>query len=223
MKDDVVYEDGLVLLACKAAGEPVCPDKSGAHALQARLAAERGMCTEDLHPITRLDRPVGGLCLFAKTGQAAAALSQALGEQNRFCKEYAAVLCGVPDPPEGELRDYLYHDARSNKTYPVKSLRRGVKEAVLSYRTVESREGLTLVRVRIFTGRTHQIRVQFASRKWPLYGDGKYGARAGQGAAREVALYACALVFLHPKTGERMAFSLPLPACAPWSGFAKQE
>jgi 23S rRNA pseudouridine1911/1915/1917 synthase len=154
------------------------------------------------YPIHRLDRNVGGVMVYAKTKQAAAALSTAV-QQNKLEKEYLAAVHGHPQPSEGTLTDLLWKDVRKNKTFVVSRPRKGVKEAVLDYRVLEETEERSLVRIHLHTGRSHQIRVQFASRKWPLVGDGKYGAKDNEA----LALFSCQLTFPHPKTGERMSFS----------------
>ena len=137
-----------------------------------------------------------------------------------FLKTYRAVIAGGPDeqlPPEGILRDYLFKDSRKGRVFPVKRPHKGVREAVLEYRIVETAPdgSLSLAEITLHTGRTHQIRVQFASRKHPLYGDGKYGSRF----KGDIALQSAGLRFVHPDTGKPMAFSLPLPAAAPWKEF----
>lgn len=130
----------------------------------------------EIYPVHRLDQAVGGVMVFAKTAPAAAKLSQAIAG-GTLQKEYLAVLERSPEQTEGELSDFLFHDRTKNKTYVVSRQRKGVKEAKLAYRVLDVQNGLCLVRIRLYTGRTHQIRVQFASRGMPLVGDGKYGSR----------------------------------------------
>ena len=130
----------------------------------------------EIYPVHRLDQAVGGVMVFAKTAPAAAKLSQAIAGET-LQKEYLAVLERSPERAEGELSDLLFHDRTKNKTYVVSRQRKGVKEAKLAYRVLDVQNGLCLVRIRLYTGRTHQIRVQFASRGMPLVGDGKYGSR----------------------------------------------
>ena len=130
----------------------------------------------EIYPVHRLDQAVGGVMVFAKTAPAAAKLSQAIAG-GTLQKEYLAVLERSPEQAEGELSDLLFHDRTKNKTYVVSRQRKGVKEAKLAYRVLDVQNGLCLVRIRLYTGRTHQIRVQFASRGMPLVGDGKYGSR----------------------------------------------
>lgn len=130
----------------------------------------------EIYPVHRLDQAVGGVMVFAKTAPTAAKLSQAIAG-GTLQKEYLAVLERSPERAEGELSDLLFHDRTKNKTYVVSRQRKGVKEAKLAYRVLDVQNGLCLVRIRLYTGRTHQIRVQFASRGMPLVGDGKYGSR----------------------------------------------
>ena len=130
----------------------------------------------EIYPVHRLDQAVGGVMVFAKTAPAAAKLSQAIAG-GELQKEYLAVLERSPEQTEGELSDLLFHDRTKNKTYVVSRQRKSVKEAKLAYRVLDVQNGLCLVRIRLYTGRTHQIRVQFASRGMPLVGDRKYGSR----------------------------------------------
>ena len=130
-------------------------------------------------------------------------------------KIYLAVLRGVPEAPEAALEDLLFHDSRTNKTFVVDRPRKGVREAKLDYRVLAEAEGLSLVRVRLHTGRTHQIRAQFASRGLPLLGDIRYGSRADCTPA----LWAWRLRFRHPKTGSAVDVLCPPPDDYPWTLF----
>lgn len=194
----ILFEDAALLVCVKPRGILSAADASGKRSM-ADLLAPRS-----IFPVHRLDRDTLGLMVFAKTEAAAAALSAQLG--SGFCKEYLAC-CEVPPVPEaGELNDLLYHDRVRNKTYVVTRKRSGVRPARLSYRVLDGR----LVLVRLYTGRTHQIRVQFAAHGWPLCGDRKYGAKTGG----TLALWAYRLAFRHPD-GRALAFVLPenfLPA-----------
>ena len=191
----VLWEDGALIFVDKPAG--VSSQSPGMPEILSEYLG--GAAVYVLH---RLDRDVSGVMVYAKTKTAAAAVSAkiAAGELD---KEYLAWVMGSP-APAGELRDLLYHDRGRNKTYVVNRPRRGVKEAILTYTTVESREDRTLVRVRLITGRTHQIRVQFASRGFPLVGDAKYGGPKGQ-----IALRSCRVSLTHPTTGERITVDAP--------------
>ena len=161
-------------------GLVVCIKPVGVHAqgegendLPALLKRQLGC---EIYPVHRLDQAVGGVMVFAKTAPAAAKLSQAIAG-GTLQKEYLAVLGARPKDDSGELFDLLFHDRFKNKTYVVSKERKGVKEAKLAYRVLDVQNGLCLVRIRLYTGRTHQIRVQFGSRGMPLVGDGKYGSR----------------------------------------------
>ena len=140
---------------------------------------------------------------YARTKRAAAALSASL-QGGRLEKTYLALIHGVPAEPCGTYRDLLYKDARKNKTYVVSRMRKGVREAVLDYETLAATGDRTLVRVKLHTGRSHQIRVQFASRGTPLVGDGKYGA---QDHEKTIGLFSHSLTFPHPRDGSEMTFS----------------
>lgn len=199
---NVLFEDRDLIVAVKppeAASEQT-PDGNGFADL---LAAGNGGYIGVVH---RLDRGVGGVMVYAKTKSAAASLSASVAA-HRFEKEYVALVHGTPAEPAGRLRDLLFHDRLRNKTFVVDRERAGVKEALADYETVAGFDGFTLVRVRLITGRTHQIRVQFASRGMPLVGDGKYGAHDSTG----IALFCQRLTFPHPVTGVQMTFTEEVP------------
>ncbi len=210
---EVLYADNAVVVVVKPRG--VLSEDAGEGSLPALLAPRYGT----VFPVHRLDRVVGGVMVYARTKAAAATLSRAVTE-NRLKKEYTAVLEGSPSAETGELRDLLFKDSKQNKSFVVGSPRRGAREAVLTYQTLgqTTHEGKTLTRVSVLleTGRSHQIRVQFASRKTPLVGDGKYGARI---KAVAPALFATGLSFPHPKTGKVLSFAAPTPTDFPWSLF----
>ena len=136
--------------------------------------------------------------------------------ERRFGKEYLAVVHGEPPEERGVLRDLLGRDGARRMTYVAREPWCDVREAELAYETVDRRGGLSLVRIRLHTGRTHQIRVQFASRGLPLLGDGKYGLPGDPGP---IALWSWRLRFTHPETGREMTFTHQPPPVAPWSGF----
>lgn len=152
------------------------PGVESEHQLPELLSSQTGHTP--YYPVHRLDRETAGVMVFAKTKQAAAHFSKEIA-QNRLEKVYHAVVKGLPTPPEDTLTDLLFRDKQKNKSFVVKRPRKGVKEAVLSYRTLApypaGEEPHTLLEVRLQTGRTHQIRVQFSARQMPLLGDKKYG------------------------------------------------
>ena len=127
--------------------------------------------------VHRLDTATGGVMVYAKNDKSAALLSKAFAEKT-IQKEYLAVVKQI-SITEGEMTDFLWHDKSKNKSFSVKTKRKGAKEAKLSYKVIASDDEKSLVRIKLYTGRTHQIRVQFATRGFPLYGDGKYGGRSG--------------------------------------------
>ena len=145
----------------------------------------------EIYPVHRLDKNVGGVMVFARTQAAAASLSKAI-QEGKLIKEYVALVHGNP-PESGDWEDLLWKDSRKNKVFVVKRMRGGVKKARLEFTRLTSGEE-SLVRIRLHTGRSHQIRVQFASRGYPLVGDHKYGARDNAPAPM---LYSCKLTFPH--------------------------
>lgn len=212
---ELLRQERDLLLCVKPCG--ILSEGEGENALPTLLAQQ---CGGEVYPVHRLDRETGGCMVYARTKAAAGKLSAAIAER-RMEKEYLAVVSGCPEEESGSLKDLLYRDAAKNKSYVVDRPRRGVREAELSYRVLETAatEGgqqLTLLHVRLATGRTHQIRVQFASRAMPLVGDRRYGSRVD---APEMALWAHRLRFPHPFRRETVsAASLP-PAQWPWTLF----
>ena len=208
----ILYEDNHLLLAEKPQGMPSQPDPSGQLDLWT-LLKQRCPFVGLVH---RLDTPTGGVMLYAKQQEMTGKLSALVQNHDTFVKEYIAVIPRPLDLPNGEMRDLLFHDGRTNKTFSVDKPRKGAKEARLTYRTLSTApDGHTLVRVRLFTGRTHQIRVQLASRGYPLVGDGKYGSRE---KSHGLALWSYRVTFPHPVTGHTVTVvSTPPSDILPWS------
>ena len=195
-------------MVCGSPGGRVCE----APGMPRLLSEELG---GDIYCVHRLDRAVGGVMVYARTAAAAAALSRQIAAR-QFHKEYLAVVQGRPEEDSAILRDLLFWDRTKNKSFVVKRQRGGVKDAELEYALLEALPELSLLRVILHTGRTHQIRVQFSSRALPLVGDVKYGSRYRDCA---LALWSHALGFRHPSTGKAMSFAAMPEAIFPWNGF----
>ncbi len=210
---EILYADRRVCVCVKPAGVLSTDEPGGMPELLRAALGGENPCVRGVH---RLDRTVGGVMVYARSRAAASILSAQIRE-GRFEKRYLAVVRGAPDAKSGELRDLLRRDRVSRRTEIADAPGRDVREAVLRYETLDAAEGLTLLRVALETGRTHQIRVQFASRGLPLWGDGKYGLPEDAG---EIALWSYGLTFDHPETGERLTFTAPPPREQyPWRMF----
>lgn len=177
---DILYSDKNLAVCVKPVG--LDSEQEVPQVLKAQLGGE-------IYPLHRLDKNVGGVMVYARTKAAAATLSKSI-QSGEMVKEYVAKVHGTPEE-SGKLTDLLFKDSRKNKVFVVKKARAGVKEAKLQYRLLEKGEE-SLVHVRLFTGRSHQIRVQFSSRGFPLVGDHKYGSRAEETAPM---LFSCRITF----------------------------
>lgn len=211
---EILYTDKDIVVAVKPRGV-LSEAAAGQDSMPALLAPHVG----ETFTVHRLDRAVGGVMVYARNKTAAARLSAAI-QAGDLHKTYTAIVTGVPESPAGEWRDYLYHDARQNKTFTVDRARKGAKEAILRYTALEQKSAngvdFSRISIELLTGRSHQIRVQLASRGFPLVGDGKYGSRV---KAPFLALTATALSFPHPRDGRSMSFSAPVPQDFPWNVF----
>lgn len=212
---DILYSDEHIAVCVKPRG--VSSQEDGTDRSMPALLRNQ-LEKEYVAVIHRLDKDVSGVMVYALSNTAAAKLSQMTAE-NKLTKQYLAVVSGTPAEKEATLTDLLYHDKRKNKSYTVKKERRGVKKASLSYEVTDTCLTndiiFTLVKVQLHTGRTHQIRVQFASRRHPLLGDRKYG---GIGSC-PIALFSQKLSFDHPITGKKLTFSAEPPSEYPWDCF----
>ena len=212
----ILYEDAHLVLCVKPVGVLSEDSEQGAcmPALLRRHYREQGK-PDYIATVHRLDKIVGGVMLFSRRREVTGKLTAAVAE-HRVTKEYLAVLRGHPAEAAATLTDLLFRDASHNKSYVVKRMRKGVREARLSYEEVGRTEELSLVRVQLYTGRTHQIRVQFASRGLPLLGDIRYGSKAPGCTA---ALWSYHLGFRHPVTGKPVDVTCPPPQVYPWDLF----
>lgn len=199
---EIVYYDSDLCVCVKPRG--VLSEGEGQKEMPFLLSqalAEKGIKTE-VYPVHRLDKETQGLMVYALNKGSAAELSRQI-QAGELRKEYICELCGAPTEDEGELSDLLFFDRKRGRSYVVDRERKGVRSARLGYKII-SRDGkYSTVRVKLYTGRTHQIRVQFASRGMPLRGDRRYGATADSG---EFSLRSCYLSFMHPRTGDAMEF-----------------
>ena len=206
----ILYWDAKLCVAVKPAGVLSTDEPGGMPDL---VRAALGGCARTVH---RLDRVVGGLMVLARTRAAAATLSGQIRDGS-FGKSYLAVVHGSPPSPSGTFTDLLLRSRAERRTSVVPAPEPGAQEAALDYETLARVGGRSLVAVRLHTGRTHQIRVQFSSRGLPLVGDRKYGL---PGDDCPIALWSWRLSFAHPATGAPMAFQLPPPEAEPWLPFA---
>ncbi len=195
---EILFEDGDILVCIKPVGVVSQADETENN----MISLLETLTGDTVYPLHRLDREVGGVMVYAKSRFAAAVLSKDIAN-HKFKKEYLALVHGKPQENSGEMRDLLFKDSRKNKSFVVNRMRKGVKEAVLDYEVLNSKNGLSLVKVLLHTGRTHQIRVQFASRKMPLAGDKKYGANDD---FKNIGLWSYKITFTHPKTNKEMIF-----------------
>ncbi len=197
----ILYDDNEIIVCIKEKGILSQQGKSCQKTMIDILSSE---CGCDIYPVHRLDKEVSGVMVYAKNSQAAANLSAQVSSREME-KHYIATTEKSDLSQEGVMEDLLYFDKGKNKSFVVKRERRGVKKAILEYKKIGSSDNTTTYLVRLLTGRTHQIRVQFASRKYPLIGDRKYGSKI----AADIGLVSCYVAFRHPKTNEWVEFTHP--------------
>lgn len=207
---EIIYKDKDIIVCVKPAGVLSTDEPGGVPDL---VRIELGDSSANVRTVHRLDQTVSGLMVLARRSKAASELSRQIRE-GEFHKEYVAVIHGNPLDDQGELRDLLLRNKQERKTYIVHEPGKDVQEAVLDYRVLHREENLTRVRIRLHTGRTHQIRVQFSGRGWPLVGDRKYG---NPEETCNIALWSYRLAFNHPYSGKPMEFILEPPEVYPWS------
>ena len=198
----ILYRDGHIVVAVKPSG--MLSEGEGKDCFPAVLKEELSL--QNIYTVHRLDRETEGITVYALTQGAAATLSSDIASGN-WEKIYLALLWGRPEKTGDRLCDMLYYDRKKSKSFVVDRERNGVKKAILDYEVISNPdEKRTAVRVKLQTGRTHQIRVQFASRGLPLCGDRRYGAPKESG--KTLALCAAELRFKHPASKEEMRFSI---------------
>ena len=208
----ILYRDNAILVCVKPAGVLSTDEPGGVPAL---LREQLGADAPALRTVHRLDRVVGGLMVLGCSAAAASELSRQIRE-GQFEKEYLAAVHGLT-PEKGSLRDLMWRDKARKMSFVVETPGKDVQEALLDFRRLDTAEGLSLVRVRLHTGRSHQIRCQFASHGWALAGERKYDTREDPWP---LALWSCYLAFTHPESGERLSFTLLPPSAEPWTFFA---
>ncbi len=206
---EIVYLDSDIVVCVKPA-RVLSTDEPGG--LPDLIREALGDPKADIRTVHRLDRVVSGLMVLARNARAASELSRQIRD-GEFEKEYLAVVHGVPEKA-GTLRDLLGRDKARRMTFVASAPAKGVQEAVLHYQTLSSENGLSKVRIQLETGRTHQIRVQFSSRGFPLAGERKY---AEINDPYEIALWSHRLGFTHPGTGKRVEFVKEPPEIQPWT------
>ena len=208
---EIVYLDSDILVCVKPARVLSTDEPGGVPELLRNALADPGA---DIRTVHRLDRVVSGLMVLARNAKAASELSRQIRE-GEFEKEYLAVVHGIPEAG-GTLRDLLGRDKARKMTFVAPEPAKGVQEAVLHYQRLSTAEDMSKVRIQLETGRTHQIRVQFSSRGFPLVGERKYAERNDP---CEIALWSYRLAFTHPGTGQSVEFVHEPPRTDPWTRF----
>lgn len=207
---EILYLDQDIVVCIKPA-RVLSTDEPGG--LPDLVREALGDAKADIRTVHRLDRVVSGVMVLARNAKAASELSRQIRE-DAFEKEYLAVIHGRPEKDEGTLTDLLYRDKARKMTMVAEMPAKGVQEAILDYQLISSGAGFSKVKIQLRTGRTHQIRVQFASRGMPLVGERKYSILEDP---CEIALWSHRIAFTHPGTGKRVEFSQNPPDFYPWT------
>lgn len=222
----ILYDDKYLLLCEKPVGVESQASSKNKKDMPTLLSDYRREKGEDAYigVVHRLDTATGGVMIYSKRADMTGKLS-ALVQSGDYQKTYLAVVHGEPEKKEGEMRDLLYHDKTKNKSFVASKARAGVKEAILNYRVLktvirENGDKMSLCEIDLVTGRTHQIRVQFASRKMPLVGDGKYGSRDNRATC---ALWSHKVRFTHPVTKKAIGCESSPDGGYPWNQFSDME
>ncbi|MFV0550815.1 MAG: RluA family pseudouridine synthase [Anaerorhabdus sp.] len=218
---NILFEDNHLLVVEKPVNIPIQEDDSKDKDLLTLLKDDLKVRYDKpgnvyLGLVHRLDRPVGGVVVFAKTSKAASRLSEQV-RTHAFKKIYHAILCTTNLPSEGKLIDYLIKDEKKNMVQVTNEKNPKGKKAILRYTILSKKEDLSCAKIELETGRSHQIRVQFASRKAPLWADQRYNPHPKENG--QIALWATSLTLIHPVTKEEMTFISNPPSTYPWSLF----
>ncbi len=207
---EILYLDEKIVVCIKPAGALSTDEPGGVPELVREALGDPKATVKTVH---RLDQVVSGVMVLARTARAASDLSEQI-RNHQFEKEYLAVVHGCPEEETGTFCDLLFRNKAEKKTCIVTEPGKDVQEAVLDYRVLASSEALSKVKIRLHTGRTHQIRAQFSGRGLPLVGDRKYSLLEDE---CEIALWSYRLAFQHPYSGKPMEFVLEPPAVYPWT------
>lgn len=219
----ILHEDNHIIVVVKPNNVPSQEDSTGDKDMvsllkEYRVANENKTGEAFIGLVQRLDRPTGGVMVFAKTSKAAARLSESI-KLGEFEKKYFAVLCGVPRYKSGRLMHYLRKNPVNNTVVIAPMSTEGAKKAELDYKVIDEKDGYALVSINLITGRSHQARVQMASMGTPIFGDAKYGAEE-RTCKYNLALYAVEIKFPHPITRQLMTFRVyPPKDRSPWAAF----
>ncbi|AOZ91255.1 RluA family pseudouridine synthase [Paenibacillus crassostreae] len=222
----ILYEDNHLLGIVKPVNVPTQEDASGdpdlvnilKQDIKDRYSKPGNVFVGLIH---RLDRPVGGAMIFAKTSKAASRLSESV-RSHKFRKVYLAVIHGSLKSSQGRLTDTLLKDSRTNTVSVVPKGTAGAKDAILDYKVIGTSDSLSLVQVELLTGRSHQIRVQFSHAGHPLYGDQKYGVHLNK-AGQQIALWSVFVGFPHPVTKEEVTLVSSPPSQYPWDLWPQEQ
>lgn len=220
MKVPILYEDNHLLIVEKPVNVPVQEDRSKDKDLLTWLKEDLKVRFNKpgnvyLGLVHRLDRPVGGVIVFAKTSKSASRLANTI-QQGKFERNYLAVVRGKPLKNRAQLIHYLMKDREKNIVYAVSKTHKKAKKSILDYEVVSTKEGLSLLNIRLHTGRSHQIRVQLAEEGLPLYGDQKYGHKLNK-PGQQIALWANSVSIIHPTKKDNLTLESTPPNTYPWN------
>ncbi len=220
----IIYEDNHLLVVEKPVNVPVQADNTkdlDMLTILKQYIKETYNKPGDVYLglVHRLDRPVGGIMVFAKTSKAASRLSEQIRIRT-FKKIYLAVVRGIPEKTKDTLKDFLLKNETTNMVSVVKKGTRDAKEAVLDYEVLQTTGELSLLEIKLHTGRPHQIRVQLSNAGYPLYGDQRYGTKVNK-PGQQLALWAYKVTFEHPTKKEVLSYNCSIPKTEPWLMFDK--